>query len=600
MGRESVARKDVRTEDTWDLSALCESVEVWNRKCEEVKELIAKTASYKGHICESADTLFDALEAGRILDEMMGPVFAYAARNFDQDQGDSEAKAMYDKIRNISNEAASETSYIAPEILEAGEEKVKQFMAQKPELKLYERTLELILRRAGHTLTPEMEKLVALSAPSRGASAGTYSILANADMPLPEITDGEGNTVRLTYGQYSRLMESHNREDREKTYKALYKAYKSLANTFASLYDGQLKSLQFNARAHKYASNVEAALFPLEIPVSVYHSLIDTVNANMDKLHRYVNLRKKVLKVDELHMYDMYVPMVEGVEKEYSFEEAKELSLKALLPLGEDYVNVLKDAYKSRWIDIYENKGKRSGAYSSTVYGVHPYVLLNYNGTLGNVFTLVHEMGHSMHSYLSNSAQSSVNANYRIFVAEVASTCNEILLLEHMLKECSNKEMRIYLLNHYVDMFKSTVFRQTQFAEFELETNAMEERGESINAGALCRLYKEINRKYYGPEVAEDNEIEYEWERIPHFYYNFYVYQYATSFCAAVSIAHRIIEQGEPMVKKYMDFLSSGCSLPAIELLKKVDVNMETAEPFTQALEVMGKVVDELDEALRS
>ena len=365
-------------------------------------------------------------------------------------------------------------------------------------------------------------------------------------------------------------------------------------NTFASLYNGNVKQQIFQAKARKYASTLEAAVDANHVSPDVYQNLIETVSQNLDKMHRYVSLRKKCLGTEDLHMYDIYTPMIPDMAKTISFEEAKETVLKALAPLGEDYVAKVKEGFENRWIDVYENQGKRSGAYSAGAYGCHPYVLLNYNGTLDDVFTLAHEMGHAMHSYYSNETQPYIYAEYKIFVAEVASTCNEILLMEYLLEHTTDQKERAYLLNHYLDSFKGTVYRQTQFAEYEMLTNRMSEEGESLNADNLSRLYLELNKKYYGDEIVSDDEIAYEWARIPHFYYNFYVYQYATSYCAAYSVAHKILEEGAPAVERYKKFLSSGCSQAPVELLKIAGVNLETPAPIQDALDAFGKIIDEM------
>ena len=382
---------------------------------------------------------------------------------------------------------------------------------------------------------------------------------------------------------------------RKDAFENLYQTYKQFLNTSASLYCGNVKQQVFHAKARKYVSSLECAVDANNVSSSVYHNLIDTVNKNLDKMHQYVSLRKKCLGVGELHMYDIYTPMIADVAKKISFEEAKETVLKALAPLGEDYVNKVKEGFENRWIDVYENQGKRSGAYSAGAYGCHPYVLLNYNGTLDDMFTLAHEMGHAMHSNYSNEAQPYIYAGYKIFVAEVASTCNEILLMEYLLKNTTDKKERAYLLNHYLDSFKGTVYRQTQFAEYEMLTNKMYEDGESLTADNLSSVYLELNKKYYGSDIISDDQIAYEWARIPHFYYNFYVYQYATSYCAAFSVAHKILEEGTPAVERYKKFLSGGCSMAPVELLKIAGVNLETPAPIQDALNAFGEIIKEME-----
>jgi oligoendopeptidase F len=426
-------------------------------------------------------------------------------------------------------------------------------------------------------------------------SGQVYSIINNADFVFPEIKDEDGDTVRLSHGNFVPFEESADRRVRKDAFEGFYGVYKQYANTLAALYNGQVKQQVFYANARHYHSTLEAAVDANNVSPTVYHNLIDTINKNMDKMHRYVRLRKKCLGVDELHMYDVYTPMIADAAKKISFEEAKETVLKALAPLGEEYVAKVKEGFESRWIDVYENEGKRSGAYSAGAYGSHPYVLLNHNDTLDNMFTLAHEMGHAMHSNYSNEAQPYIYAGYKIFVAEVASTCNEILLMEYLLKNTTDKKERAYLLNHYLDSFKGTVYRQTQFAEYEMLTNKMYEDGESLTADNLSSVYLELNKKYYGSDIISDEQIAYEWARIPHFYYNFYVYQYATSYCAAFSVAHKILEEGTPAVERYKKFLSGGCSMAPVELLKIAGVNLETPAPIQDALNAFGEIIKEME-----
>ncbi len=423
----------------------------------------------------------------------------------------------------------------------------------------------------------------------------TFSVFNNADLKLPEMTDENGETVRITHGRYGTLIESADRRVRREAFEKMYQTYKQFENTLASLYSGQIKKLMFYAKARKYDSTLEAAVDRNDVSPSVYENLLATVNANLDKMYRYVSLRKRLLGVDELHMYDVYTPIIPDASRKISFEEAKETVLKALAPLGEDYLELLREGFDHRWIDVYENEGKRSGAYSAGAYGVHPYVLMNYTDTLDDMFTLAHEMGHALHSHYSSTVQPYLYSNYKIFVAEVASTCNEILLMEYLLKNTADTKERAYLLNHYLDSFKGTVYRQTMFAEFEKKTNAMAEAGESLTAQVLNDVYYELNQRYFGPDMVSDAYIAGEWARIPHFYYNFYVYQYATGFSAAVAIARNILKEGAPAVARYKEFLSGGCSKSPVELLKIAGVNLESPHPIQEALDVFGEVLDEIE-----
>ncbi|MBP5669487.1 MAG: oligoendopeptidase F, partial [Lachnospiraceae bacterium] len=441
----------------------------------------------------------------------------------------------------------------------------------------------------------EMEKLIAQTMEMSQVPEDAFSIMNDADFVFPEMQDEKGETVRITHGRYGNLMESPDRRVRKEAFEKMYSVYKQFNNTLAALYNGQVKTLIFHAKAKKYASTLEASVDRNNVSPQVYKNLVETINANLELLHRYVRLRKKCLGVDELHMYDIYVPMIEGVAKVVPYEEAKATVLKALEPLGEDYLAKLREGFANRWIDVYENEGKRSGAYSAGAYGTHPYVLLNHNDTLDSMFTLAHEMGHALHSCYSNENQPYIYADYKIFVAEVASTTNEILLLEYLLKNTTDKKERAYLLNHYLDSFKGTVFRQTQFAEFEMKSNELCESGESLNAENLNAMYYELNQRYYGPDMISDEQIAYEWARIPHFYYDFYVYQYATSFSASVAIARAILSEGAPAVERYKKFLSGGCSKPPVELLKIAGVNMETAAPIESAMKAFEEILGELE-----
>jgi oligoendopeptidase F len=448
-------------------------------------------------------------------------------------------------------------------------------------------------------LSAEMEQLLASAGDVTGTSDNVFSMFNNADLVFPEITDENGEKVRLTHGRYVPFLESSDRRVREEAFKAMYSTYKSYRNTLAATYAGKLEAHWFSAKARKYNSCLEAAVDGTNVPANVYTNLIEAIHQNLDKMHRYVSIRKKLLGVEELHMYDLYTPLVKEADVKIPFEQAKETVYEALAPLGEDYRAVIKEGFENRWIDVYENEGKRSGAYSAGVYGVHPYVLLNHNDTLDNMFTLAHEMGHAMHSYLSNKTQPHVDSHYVIFVAEVASTCNEVLLMEHLLKNTTDKVQRAYLINHFLESFRGTVYRQTMFAEFELLTHQMCEKGESLTPDALSKVYYDLNKKYFGDDMIVDEDIAMEWARIPHFYYNFYVYQYATGFSAAVALANRILKEGQPAVDDYLKFLSGGCSKSPIDLLKIAGVDMTTPAAVNSGLEMFGRLLDEMEELMK-
>ena len=596
MAKELISREQVEEKNTWNLKDMYEDESLWEKDLETVKAWADELASFEGKVCDSAANLLKSLELDAKIGEKLEFAFGYSSRLFDVDQGNSKHQGMYQKVISLYTEVSSKTAFISPEILACDEKKLNSFFEEEKGLELYRIEIKEIARRKAHTLSAELEKVVAMTGEMAQTPNDIYEAFTNVDITYPSIKDEKGEEVRITDGRFVHLLESADRRVRKDTFEGYYSTYKQFLNTFAATYSGEVKTRIFNAKMRNYDSTLEAAVDANNVSPEVYRNLVKTVNDNLDKLHAYVSLRKKCLGVDELHMYDIYTPMIAGVAKEVSYEEAQDTIKKALSVLGDDYVGLLTDAFENRWCDVYENKGKRGGAYSSGSYGCHPYMLLNYNGSLDAMFTVAHEMGHSMHTWYSNNAQPFIYSEYKIFVAEVASTCNELLLLDYLLKNSKDKKEKAYLLNHYLDSFKGTVFRQTQFAEFEMITNEMLEKGESLNAENLCKLYKDINEKYYGPAMISDEQIAYEWARIPHFYYNFYVYQYATSFCAAVAISERIIKEGAPFVEQYKKFLSSGCTDAPVELLKIAGVDLTTAAPIEAALKKCGEIVKELEE----
>lgn len=598
MAKELLKRNQVKEENTWNLKDLFETREDWEKCLSEIEELSEKIAAMEGKVGESAANLLYVLSNDTVSDKKLERAFSYATRLYDQDQTNAEHQGMYQKVVALSAEVSRKTAFIQPEILAISDETLENFYREEKELELYRKWIVEVNRLREHRLSTEMETLMAMTSRIKGVPSSTFSVLNNADLKFPEMTDENGETVRITNGRYIGLVESADRRVRKEAFEKLYSVYEQFARTLASLYDGQVKSQIFSATARKYASTLEAAVTANNVPSKVYYNLIDTIEKNMDKLHRYVRLRKKCLGLEEMHMYDIYTPMIAEAARKMPFEEAKETVLKALSPLGEEYIAKVREGFENRWIDVYENEGKRSGAYSSGVYGVHPYVMLNYNDTLDNMFTLAHEMGHAMHSYYSSTTQPYPYSHYKIFVAEVASTCNEILLMEYLLKNTTDPKERAYLYNHYLDSFKGTVYRQTMFAEFEMKTNRMVEEGVSLTSDNLCKLYKELNEKYYGPDVISDREISFEWARIPHFYYNFYVYQYATGFSAAVTLARGILKEGQPAVDRYKKFLKGGCSETPIELLRIAGVDMESTAPIQSALDVFEEIIEELEKLI--
>ena len=589
-------RSEVDVELTWKIEDIFASESEWEKALSEAMSLADEIAGFTGKVGESADTLYKVLETYEKCCLKIHLVYGYAFKMRDVDTTSTYAQTLYSKVMSADVEISEKIAFMEPEIIAVDEETMNKFYTEKPELNKYKIYITEVRRGKEHSLSPELEKLLAGANELADLPYEVFATLGNADLKFPEITNEKGEKVQITNGRFVPLEESKDRSVRKEVFEKFYETFGNFKNTSASLYAGQVKQLMFYARARKYSSTLEAAVDGNNVSPEVYKNLVEAVNDNLDKMHRYVKLRKKLLELDELHMYDIYVPIVKDYDAKYTIEEAKELVLKAVEPLGTNYVNLIKKAFAERWIDVVENEGKRNGAYSSGVYGVHPFVLLNFNGTLDNVFTLAHEMGHAMHSYFSNEAQNYLDSRYKIFVAEVASTTNEVLLMEYMLKNAKDDKERAYLLNHYMDSFKGTVFRQTMFAEFEKTSNEMAEAGEPLTHENLTELYLNLNKKYYGEAMISDDLIGYEWMRIPHFYYNFYVYQYATGFSAAVAIANRVLKEGETAVSDYMKFLSSGCTKDPVSLLRIAGVDMATKEPINSALQVFERVIEEMEE----
>lgn len=604
MSNESAVKKlpgrnEVATEDTWRLEDIFANDEAWEKEFNEVKEQLPGVQEFQGKLGENADQLYNALQLQDKLLERLGRLYTYAHMRYDQDTTNSFYQGLDDRIKNLYSQAGSALAYIVPEILAVDEDKIKGFLQEKEELKLYEHALEEINLQRPHVLSAEQEALLAEASEVMSSSSNTFGMLNNADLEFPSIKDENGEEVEITHGRYIRFLESEDRRVREDAFKAVYKTYGSFKNTFASTLSGNIKKDNFNARVRKYDSARHAALAANNIPESVYENLVNTVNDNLHLLHRYVKLRRKVLGVEKLHMYDLYTPLVKNVKMEIPYAEAKDYVLKGLEPLGGEYNNVLKQGFENRWVDVYENKGKRSGAYSSGAYGTNPYILMNWQDNVNNLFTLAHEFGHSVHSYYTRKTQPYPYGSYSIFVAEVASTCNEALLNDYMLKTIDDEQKRLYLLNHYLEGFRGTVFRQTMFAEFEHMIHQKAQNNEALTADSLTKDYYELNKKYFGEEDIEiDEEIGLEWSRIPHFYYNYYVYQYATGFSAATALSKQILEEGQPAVERYIEFLKSGSSDYPIEVLKKAGVDMTSSTPIEEALKVFEVKLKEMEALL--
>ena len=593
-------RQEQRVENTWRLEDLYENEVLFSQDAEKLDAWMEQFAELQGTLQDGAEALEKALKLYEEMNQIFEKLYVYANQRNHEDTANAKYQKMSGETQIIAAKMNQVTSWLEPEILMLDEGTLKNEVDQVPELKKYDWFLKQIIRKKAHILDPEKEELLAKAGELAQTSSNVFAMFNNADITFPEITDEEGEKKKLTVGTYISYMESRDRTLREHAFKALYGEYRQYSNTLSAAYYGNAKQADFFAKEHRYANAMEEALDGSSIPVEVYQNLITTMKKRLPAMYRYVTLRKKLLGLDELHMYDVYVPMVETPDKKYSFEEAKEIVKQALAPLGEDYQALLQEGFDNRWIDIYENEGKRTGAYSWGAYGTHPYVLLNYHGSLNDVFTLAHEMGHALHSWHSDHSQTYLYAGYKIFVAEVASTCNEALLISDLLKRSSDPVERKYLINYFLDQFKGTMYRQTMFAEFEMLTHDIVSKGGVLTADQLCELYLTLNKKYFGEEMISDPEIAYEWARIPHFYTPFYVYQYATGFAAAIAISSKILKGEAGIVEKYKQFLSGGSSMDPIDLLKLCDVDMSAAQPIEEALDVFEKYLNELEKEYKT
>lgn len=587
-------RFEIPTEDTWAIEDLYATDEAWEQDLQNLVADKEALASYAGKLGQSGKTLYDYLSKMEQADVRASALANYAMRRSDVDTRDATYQAMTGKFMSVAVAIGAACSFETPEIMAISDEKLESFYKECPELTKYRRYLTDARRMKEHTLSPAEEKLLAAAGEMAQAPQSIYSMLTNADMKFPDALDSQGKAYPVSQGTFVLCQESADRVLRKNAYESLYHGYQAFRNTAAGLLNAQNKKLKFYADAKKYDSAFEAALDSTNVPTSVYLNLIETVHQNLDKMHRYVRLRKKLLGVDELHFYDIYTPLVADVDKKIPYAQAKQTIYDALAPMGEDYRKILKEGFENRWVDVYENEGKRSGAYSAGAM-VHPYVLMNYTGTLDSQFTLAHEMGHALHSYHSNKTQTPLDAGYVIFVAEVASTCNEALLMEYLLGKTTDKKERAYLINHFLEQFKGTLYRQTMFAEFELNIGKMVQEGKTLTPDVLCAEYRRLNEMYYGPDMVVDDEIAIEWARIPHFYLDYYVFQYATGYSAAIALSRRILSEGEPAVKDYIRFLSGGCSKSPIDLLKDAGVDMTSSAPVEQAINLFGELLDEME-----
>ena len=596
MSEKILKRSEVPEEFTWNLKDMFESDEKWLDEMESLKQVPERIQAYQGRLGESADQLLGFFRLSDELEVRMMMFYEYANQKSDEDTANSKYQDFRGKALATVVQISGASAFADPEIMSIPQDILDSFYIEKPELLTYKRNIDKVRKMAAHILSPAEEALLAKAGEMADAPDSIGSILRNADLKWADIIDKDGVSHPLTNGSFTTLLEDGDQMLRKAVFEKYYSRYDEFKNTIASTLNSQFKQLKFFADARHYGSTLEAALDHTEVPTTVYMNLIDAVHNNFEPMYKYVALRKKLLGVDELHMYDVYTPIVADVAKTISFDEAKATVFEALSVLGEDYTDLLKTAFAGRWIDVYENEGKRSGAYSTGNARPHPYVLLNHKDNLDSMFTLAHEMGHALHSYHSCKYQPVNTSDYVIFVAEVASTCNEVLLMRYLLGKTTDKRERAYLINHFLDSFKGTLYRQTMFAEFELMMGKMIEAGDQLTADVLSEKYLELNKLYFGPDMISDPEIALEWARIPHFFYNYYVFQYATGFSAAVAIANRILTEGESAVKDYKKFLSGGCSQDPISLLKIAGVDMASPQPVNSALKLFGELVDEMEE----
>ena len=587
-------RTEIPVEDTWALEDLYPSDAAWEEDLATLSQDEQELTGYAGRLGSNGVTLYTYLRTMEQTNEKISRLAHYCMRKADEDTRNATYQGMTGKFIGTAVALDAACSFETPEIMAISDETLDGFYRDCAPLERYRRYLSNLRRRKEHVLSPQEEKLLASTGEMAQTPDKVYGLMTDADMTFDDAVDGEGHAHSVTQGTFVQLQESPDRTLRKNAYESLYDGFAGLRNTAAGLLDAQNKQLKFYAEARKYANAFEASLDVTNVPPAVYTNLIDTLHKNVDKMHRYIRLRKKLLGLEELHFYDVYTPLVKDVDTHIPFEQAKQTVYDALAPLGEMYRSILQEGFDNRWIDVYQNEGKRSGAYSAGA-AVHPYVLLNYTGTLDSQFTLAHEMGHALHSYLSNKHQNPIDSGYVIFVAEVASTCNEALLMEYLLARTTDKKQRAYLINHFLDQFKGTLYRQTMFAEFELNIGKMVAEGKTLTADELCAEYRRLNELYYGPDIVVDDRIAVEWARIPHFYYDYYVFQYATGYAAAIALSRRILH-GEPdAVEDYIRFLSGGCTQSPIDLLKGAGVDMTSAAPVEAALKLFDELLDEME-----
>ena len=592
------SREEIDSKYKWDLSSMFPGDEAFEAGLEELKAYCPKLLAFKGKISTSAQALLEFLQLEDKMNLLLYKIINYAERKSDEDTRVAKYQAYVANATSAYTQVGEATSWFAAELLAIPAESVEKFYAEVPALEFYRRKLNKILNQREHTLSAEEEALLARAEELAVQPTNIFSMFDDADLSFDDAVDSEGKTHKLTSGSFVPLLMDADRVLRESAFKQLYSRFGEFRNTSAAILTSQVKSLQFFSSSRKYASSLEAALAENEIPVEVYNNLIDAVHQNFSAFYKYVDLRKRVMGLDELHFWDVYTPLVDDVDMKFTYEEACDLIVKALAPMGEEYVGLVKKGLESRWVDVYETPGKRSGAYSAGGKGMNPVMLLNFQGGLDDVYTLIHEMGHSLHTYFSSHNQEITYSDYSIFVAEVASTCNEALLSHYLLEHETDPARHAYILNHFLEGFRGTIYRQCMFAEFERDINQMNADGVALNAEVLSERYGKLCAEYFGPGIELDEEIKLEWSRIPHFYYNFYVYQYCIGFSAAIALSQRILSEGEPAVKDYIGYLSGGCSKTPIELLRGAGVDMATPDPVNAALKYFGELVDQLEQEL--
>ena len=596
--RKLNTREEADARYKWAIEDLYKDDEDWKRDYELLKSRIPELTKFRGRLGESAEVLLSMQKLSDELNQLLEKVYVYANQRLHENTDNSTYQNLASQAQGLLVELSESLSFVEPELMELPDGIIETFLDENEELSVYRQYFENIIRQKKHVLPTEQEQLLAAMGEVAESPKDIFSMFNNADIRFPEITGEDGHPVQVTHGRYMSLMQSRNRQVRKDAFEAMYGVYGDWRNTLAAMYRANVKQEAFLAKAHKYTSDLEAALDGSHIPVKVYEQLIEAVHESMPLMYRYMKLRKKLLGVEELHMYDLYVPVIEQDHSEIPFEQAKKTVLEGLAPMGEEYLHLLREGFDHGWIDVYENQGKRTGAYSWGAYGIHPYVLLNYQGTLHDVFTLAHEMGHALHSWYSDEHQPYIYAGYRIFVAEVASTCNEALLIHYLMeqsKKAGDQKKTMYLMNYFLEQFRTTLFRQTMFAEFEKITHGLQEQGETLTADRLCEIYYDLNKLYFGEEICVDQEIAMEWARIPHFYTPFYVYQYATGFSAAIALSKQILEKGASAVEQYKKFLKGGSSMYPLELLKVAGVDMEQKAPVQDALAVFAQYLDEME-----